>query len=161
MSRVVEVAAAILLRDGPDGIEYLLAQRPEGKVYAGYWEFPGGKVEAGETMRQALVRELQEELAIRVEVGDLLTTVRHAFTHFNALDREGLALVSRRNVLKASLAGIAGLTVPNLLRIVVQGSTNAPAEWLKLTIDIRKHGNDVFSWSNVAYCAVPTSATCL
>jgi len=50
--------------------------------------------------------------------------------------------------------------VANLSRVVVQGSTNAPAEWLKLTIDTRKHGNDVFSWKNVAYCANPLSATC-
>ena len=49
-----------------DGSEFLLAQRPEGKVYAGYWEFPGGKVEPGETVREALVRELQEELGISV-----------------------------------------------------------------------------------------------
>jgi len=49
-----------------DGQEFLLAQRPEGKVYAGYWEFPGGKVEPGETVRAALIRELQEELGITV-----------------------------------------------------------------------------------------------
>ena len=67
MSKVVEVAAAILLRDVEGGIEFLLAQRPQGKVYAGYWEFPGGKVEPGETLRQALVRELQEELGIGVD----------------------------------------------------------------------------------------------
>ncbi len=70
MSRVVEVAAAILLRpraDGSDGADYLLACRPEGKVYAGYWEFPGGKVEPGETLREALQRELHEELGITVE----------------------------------------------------------------------------------------------
>jgi 8-oxo-dGTP diphosphatase len=59
----VEVAAAVLLR--PDG-SYLLAQRPAGKVYAGYWEFPGGKVEPGEPLLQALTRELHEELGIDV-----------------------------------------------------------------------------------------------
>lgn len=64
MSAVVEVAAAVMLR--ADGREFLLAQRPEGKVYAGYWEFPGGKVEPGESVRQALIRELQEELGITV-----------------------------------------------------------------------------------------------
>jgi 8-oxo-dGTP diphosphatase len=60
----VEVAAAVIQR--PDGA-FLLAQRPPGKVYAGYWEFPGGKVEAGEPAAQALARELNEELGIGVE----------------------------------------------------------------------------------------------
>lgn len=59
----VEVAAAILLHDG----EFLLAQRPPEKVYAGYWEFPGGKVEPGESLRQALQRELHEELGIVID----------------------------------------------------------------------------------------------
>lgn len=64
MSKIVDVAAAVILR--ADGREFLLAQRPPGKVYAGYWEFPGGKIEAGESVRQALVRELHEELGIHV-----------------------------------------------------------------------------------------------
>lgn len=64
MTKIVEVAAAVMLRT--DGREFLLAQRPEGKVYAGYWEFPGGKVEPGESVRDALIRELQEELGITV-----------------------------------------------------------------------------------------------
>ena len=61
---VVEVAAAVIER--PDGA-FLMASRPPGKAYAGWWEFPGGKVEAGETARQALVRELHEELGIEVK----------------------------------------------------------------------------------------------
>ena len=67
MTKIVEVAAAILLRESKCGTEFLLAQRPQGKVYAGYWEFPGGKVEPGETMRQALVREIQEELGVTID----------------------------------------------------------------------------------------------
>lgn len=59
----IAVVAAVLQK--PDGC-FLLAQRPEGKAYAGYWEFPGGKVEAGEAPRAALLRELHEELGIEV-----------------------------------------------------------------------------------------------
>jgi len=66
MSKIVEVVAGALI--GADG-RFLLGSRPEGKPYAGYWEFPGGKVEPGETPQAALVRELHEEMGI---------TVRHA-----------------------------------------------------------------------------------
>ncbi len=59
----IHVSAAIIER--PDG-SFLMASRPQGKPYAGWWEFPGGKVEAGETPRHALDRELHEELGIRV-----------------------------------------------------------------------------------------------
>ena len=67
MGVITEVAAGVLLRGDPAAPEFLLAQRPPGKPYAGYWEFPGGKVEAGETAHAALQRELQEELGIGVE----------------------------------------------------------------------------------------------
>lgn len=60
---VVDVAVGVLLRT--DG-QFLLTSRPEGKVYAGYWEFPGGKLEAGESVEQALRRELHEELGITI-----------------------------------------------------------------------------------------------
>ena len=60
----------------------LIAQRPLEGLLGGLWEFPGGKQEADETLEECLKRELQEELAIHVEVGDLFTVVRHAFTHF-------------------------------------------------------------------------------
>lgn len=64
---LTRVSAAVILRkDAQGGVAYLLAQRPPGKAYAGYWEFPGGKVEPGESFADALVRELQEELGITV-----------------------------------------------------------------------------------------------
>lgn len=61
MAKLVQVAVAILIR--PSG-EYLLASRPDGKGWAGWWEFPGGKIEAGESPEHALIRESQEELGI-------------------------------------------------------------------------------------------------
>lgn len=79
MSKIVEVAAAVMLR--AEGQEFLLAQRPEGKVYAGYWEFPGGKVEAGETVRQALIRELQEELGITATACSPWLTRQFTYPH--------------------------------------------------------------------------------
>ena len=77
----VEVAAAVLLRDDGHGSEYLLACRPEGKVYAGYWEFPGGKVEPGETYAAALRRELHEELGITVDDAWPWLTRRFIYPH--------------------------------------------------------------------------------
>jgi 8-oxo-dGTP diphosphatase len=59
----VDVAVGVLI-DGDD--RFLLTSRPEGKVYAGYWEFPGGKLEAGESVEEALRRELHEELGITI-----------------------------------------------------------------------------------------------
>lgn len=64
----VEVAVGVLVERDAAGREsrFLLTSRPEGKVYAGYWEFPGGKVEAGESVEQALARELREEIGIQI-----------------------------------------------------------------------------------------------
>ncbi|MEY2872940.1 MAG: hypothetical protein RLZZ373_311 [Pseudomonadota bacterium] len=67
----VEVAVGVLIEREADGREgrFLLTSRPEGKVYAGYWEFPGGKLEAGESVEAALRRELHEEIGITIGHG--------------------------------------------------------------------------------------------
>ncbi len=78
MTKVTEVAAAVIER--PDGT-FLLACRPEGKPYPGYWEFPGGKIEPGEDARAALVRELKEELDITVLEATPWITRVYAYTH--------------------------------------------------------------------------------
>jgi 8-oxo-dGTP diphosphatase len=78
VAQLVEVAAAVIER--PDG-SFLLAQRPAGKVYAGWWEFPGGKIEAGEAPERALARELREELGIEVRRAYPWVTRVHVYEH--------------------------------------------------------------------------------
>ncbi|MBV8975988.1 MAG: 8-oxo-dGTP diphosphatase MutT [Alphaproteobacteria bacterium] len=82
--RVVLVAACALI--DPDG-RVLLAQRPPDKAMGGLWEFPGGKVEPGETPEQSLIRELREELAIAVEKACLapFTFASHSYPEFHLL----------------------------------------------------------------------------
>jgi 8-oxo-dGTP diphosphatase len=74
----VEVVAAVIER--PDGA-FLLAQRPPGKVYAGYWEFPGGKVEPDEPLAAALARELHEELGIVVDIAHPWIVRKYTYPH--------------------------------------------------------------------------------
>jgi 8-oxo-dGTP diphosphatase len=83
MNLLLVVAAALLDADG----RVLIAQRPQGKTLAGLWEFPGGKVDPGERPEAALVRELAEELAIKVEERCLapLTFASHAYADFHLL----------------------------------------------------------------------------
>jgi 8-oxo-dGTP diphosphatase len=75
---LVQVAVGVLVRDDDS---FLLTSRPEGKAYAGYWEFPGGKLEAGETVVQALRRELQEEIGITIQDCTLWKTERIDYPH--------------------------------------------------------------------------------
>lgn len=75
---MIDVVAAIL-RDSRGNV--LVACRPAGKSNAGLWEFPGGKVEAGESFSAALAREIKEELGIQVLVGRHVLTHKHAYAH--------------------------------------------------------------------------------
>lgn len=81
---ITEVAVGVLI--DPQG-RFLLTTRPPGKVYAGYWEFPGGKLEAGETVAQALRRELQEEIGVTIGAAqawrEQLVDYPHALVRLN------------------------------------------------------------------------------
>jgi 8-oxo-dGTP diphosphatase len=74
----IDVAVGILMK--PNG-DILLGQRPEGKPYAGYWEFPGGKVEAGEEILRALQREFVEELGVKIIAAEPWCGVEHIYPH--------------------------------------------------------------------------------
>ncbi len=73
-----DIVAGVLTRRG----RLLFGQRPPGGLLGGLWEFPGGKVEPGESHVEALVRELDEELGIRATIGPLVAAVDHAYSHF-------------------------------------------------------------------------------
>ena len=89
---VTEVVAALVWRDD----KFMICQRPVHKARGLLWEFVGGKVEPGETKKQALVRECREELAVTISVGDIFFDVTHEYpdltvhlTLFNAIISEG------------------------------------------------------------------------
>jgi len=84
VSGLLLVVAAALVDDGG---RVLLARRPPGKSMAGLWEFPGGKVEPGETPEAAIVREMREELAVEIDPADLgiATFASHAYPAFHLL----------------------------------------------------------------------------
>ncbi|OYT92681.1 MAG: 8-oxo-dGTP diphosphatase MutT [Burkholderiales bacterium PBB3] len=87
---LTEVAVGVLVRLS-DGA-FLLTSRPKGKPYAGYWEFPGGKLEAGETVLEALARELQEEIGIQVQ--DATLWRQEVFDYPHAMVRLHFCLVT-------------------------------------------------------------------
>ncbi|OFL93485.1 MULTISPECIES: (deoxy)nucleoside triphosphate pyrophosphohydrolase [Corynebacterium] len=73
MVKTIEVVGAVIIQDG----RIFAAKRGPGKSMAGFWEFPGGKIEPGESPQAALTRELEEELRIEAEVGEFVVTTRH------------------------------------------------------------------------------------
>jgi 8-oxo-dGTP diphosphatase len=82
------VAAALIVRGG----EVLIGQRRADQPMASQWEFPGGKIEAGESPEQALARELDEELGITAVIGPHVTHIRHNYRHGGAVDLQFFAV---------------------------------------------------------------------
>ena len=78
---LTRVAVAIIERVVDGEYQVLFAQRPAGKAYAGYWEFPGGKIEANETVIAALIREIDEELGIHIASATLWRSERFSYEH--------------------------------------------------------------------------------
>jgi 8-oxo-dGTP diphosphatase len=78
VARPIDVAVGILMK--PNG-DVLLGCRPEGKPYAGYWEFPGGKVETGESVLDALKREFAEEIGVHIVSAEPWCGVEHVYPH--------------------------------------------------------------------------------
>ncbi len=138
--QVVQVAVGILFQSSGD---FLLTSRPAGKVYSGYWEFPGGKLEAGESVEQALRRELHEELGIAVGATQAwkteLVDYPHALVRLNfckVFDWSGeLQMREAQSYawqsLPVTLAPVLPGTVPVLAWLAQErgffGATHAPA----------------------------------
>lgn len=74
----IKVVAAVIKRD-----DMIFATKRGYGDFKGWWEFPGGKIEEGETPQQALVREIKEELAVTIKVGDLITTIEYDYPTFH------------------------------------------------------------------------------
>ena len=91
-----QVVAALILR----GDEILCCQRTEHQALALKWEFPGGKIDAGETPPQALRRELEEELGIQAEIGGEITRVLHTYQNGNSVDLHFFAVDRYENELQ-------------------------------------------------------------
>ena len=127
---IVEVAVGVLIK--PDQ-SILLGQRPEGKPYAGYWEFPGGKMEADETLLQALQRELQEEIDVSINDASEFLVIEHDYPHAyvrlhiclvtswvgepKGIENQALAWVLKNEITKPKLEPILPATLPILEKL--------------------------------------------
>lgn len=80
--KIVRVVAAVMVKPSDNGNKVFATARGYGE-YKGWWEFPGGKIEEGETPQEALVREICEELAVEIEVGDLIQTIEYDYPKFH------------------------------------------------------------------------------
>lgn len=81
MRQIIDVAVGVVTATTQAGQRILIARRPSAGVLGGYWEFPGGKCEQGESLEQCLVREMREELDIDIAVAEALSPIEHRYEH--------------------------------------------------------------------------------
>lgn len=86
------VVAALILRKGADGVEVLICQRKADQPMSLKWEFPGGKIESGESPENALARELDEELGIAAVIGKRVARIRHKYKNGGTIDLQFFAV---------------------------------------------------------------------
>ena len=81
--KTVSVVAAVIFRTSHEGVRFVFATQRGYGEYKGWWEFPGGKIEPGESPQAALQREIREELATEIHVGELIDTIEYDYTGFH------------------------------------------------------------------------------
>jgi len=184
-AEITEVAAAVIERTTADGsMEFLLGQRAPGAFYEGFWEFPGGKVEPGETPHAALLRELREELGIAVVRADPWLRRQHVYEHahvrlnffrvrqwrgavkdhvHSALAWQRADAVSVSPMLPANAPVLAALALPEFYAITHAGEIGVDAQLLALAhalesglklVQLREPGLDVARRSAFVHAAV-------
>ena len=133
-----DVVAGIIWQQGtaigdPNG-KFLIAQRPLNGLLGGLWEFPGGKQEVDETLPQALIREIQEELLMEISVGNFLTSVKHAYTHFRITLHAFHAQHQSGQPQHIGVANHAWVTLPDLTNYAFAVTDRKIIAMLKQTI---------------------------
>lgn len=131
-----DVVAAVIWEDGAPSAagRFLITQRPLDGLLGGLWEFPGGKVEPGETLPDALRREISEELALEVEPGPFVIEIDHAFTHFRITVHAFHAAYTGGEPQRLAVADYRWVTLNDLEPFAFARTDRKIIDWLRSTL---------------------------